>query len=63
MFYSPDNQLPSEPCLLVQRSSCHCRQPEMDERQSADTESAVEDPKIMGELYVPLVEHLLERER
>jgi len=57
VLYSPDNQLPTEPCLLVLRSRCHCRQAEIDEHQSADTENAVKDPKIMGELYAPFPEH------
>ena len=48
MLYSPDDQFPLEPRLLVLRSRCHCQQAEIDERQSADTESAVKDPENKG---------------
>jgi len=51
MLYSPDDQLPLELCLLVLKSRCYCRQAEIDERQSANTESAVEDPENKSELH------------
>jgi len=48
MLYSPDVQLPLELCLLVLKSRCHCRQAEIDGRQSADTKSAIKDPENKG---------------
>jgi len=51
------SRCPLEPCLLVLRSRCHCRQAEIYDRQSVDTKSAIKDLKMKGDLHAPFPQH------